>query len=630
MLKKESFIFKHQDLVAFLCFAATAVLLCWRAPYSFGEDDALYLYIPQRLMQGDSLLFDEWHVSQFSTLFVWLPTKIYIGIMGSTEGIILASRYYFIFCQAIISIVLYRFFREYGIYSVIATIIYFLHIPLSVTLALWYTSLTLEFMLLILLLMFSNMKRFTRAKLVIIGILFSFAVLCNLYLALLFLAYSFMVLIFKFVPEITVKSKQTQQPVAGRRYKAISKMKVKINHLRKCFAARPWLWISVGVVFTASVFFAFLLSRASIKDLIKSIPMMLTFPEEFDLSNPSSIFSVSRTLGIIYNLNPVLFVLCCAICLSLLIDAQRIRHRSAYLAGSVVVFLSYLVVISLNDQVYYYSPYMYPMILLGLVSYILTEKKNKRLFFGYLWGIITGVFIDISSTGGFYLANTGLTISDVMSVFIIGNLISEIRSQPKENLANKTKKLMEVMRKISIPALCIAFAAQIGLMVYVAVDLKTTAFEYLYEDKSNELSVTLDKGPEKGCITTPLKAEQYYRTLNDLAMIKQWDKKPILFADNMIWAYLYLDFPYGTYTAYQYAAEFEKNFYKIMYYYEMNPSHSPDYIYIPKPIYTFSVDKLPYTDETVRELFGLFSQEFEFTVQEGDAGYILKDVTKKI
>ena len=54
-------------------------------------DESMYLNVAHRLLQGDRLLIDEWHVSQFSAPRVYLPFRIYSSLRG-TEGIILFYR----------------------------------------------------------------------------------------------------------------------------------------------------------------------------------------------------------------------------------------------------------------------------------------------------------------------------------------------------------------------------------------------------------------------------------------------------------------------------------------------------------------------------------------------------------
>lgn len=49
------------------------------SPFSY--DESYYAAVPFRLINGDSLVGDIWHLTQFSSLFNYLPTYIYIYIL---------------------------------------------------------------------------------------------------------------------------------------------------------------------------------------------------------------------------------------------------------------------------------------------------------------------------------------------------------------------------------------------------------------------------------------------------------------------------------------------------------------------------------------------------------------------
>lgn len=55
-------------------------------------DESFYLSVPYRLLNGDAVFTDEWHVSQLSGLLLLLTMKLFLSVVGSTEGIILFFR----------------------------------------------------------------------------------------------------------------------------------------------------------------------------------------------------------------------------------------------------------------------------------------------------------------------------------------------------------------------------------------------------------------------------------------------------------------------------------------------------------------------------------------------------------
>ena len=101
---------KYKNEVIFII-GGFAILLfsLWKSQYGLGGDDeAFYLTIPYRMCQGDKLLLEEWHVSQFSAFLLYPFMKVYLWIKsGNTEGIILSFRYIYICVNMLVSCVLY-------------------------------------------------------------------------------------------------------------------------------------------------------------------------------------------------------------------------------------------------------------------------------------------------------------------------------------------------------------------------------------------------------------------------------------------------------------------------------------------------------------------------------------------
>lgn len=62
------------------------------------SEESFYVSIPFRLVLGDHLAADEWHVTQLASLFQLLPVKLFMAATNSTEGIILFLRYFYLAC----------------------------------------------------------------------------------------------------------------------------------------------------------------------------------------------------------------------------------------------------------------------------------------------------------------------------------------------------------------------------------------------------------------------------------------------------------------------------------------------------------------------------------------------------
>ena len=77
----------------------------------FSDDESFYSLVPFRILNGDSLVRYEWHLTQFSALFAYLPVYIWNAIKGSTEGVVLFMRCVYLLIHTAAAVVVYRFFR---------------------------------------------------------------------------------------------------------------------------------------------------------------------------------------------------------------------------------------------------------------------------------------------------------------------------------------------------------------------------------------------------------------------------------------------------------------------------------------------------------------------------------------
>ncbi len=75
-------------------------------------DESFYLSIPYRLLNGDSLLTNEWHVAQLAGFVVYPFIKVYFTLFHSTEGIFLAFRYIYLFVHLMVTVSGYFLLRN--------------------------------------------------------------------------------------------------------------------------------------------------------------------------------------------------------------------------------------------------------------------------------------------------------------------------------------------------------------------------------------------------------------------------------------------------------------------------------------------------------------------------------------
>lgn len=620
LIGRKTLSLKNQDIAAALCFIAAVVFFIWKARYSYGHEDESYYYtVAQRLFLGDALLTDEWHLAQWFTLFTYLPFKAYVSLAGSTDGIILFFRYLFVGFQGAVSAVIYCRLRKYGIYSILAGIIFFLHIPIIYFMSLSHNTIGLAFVMLTGVLM-ATIKKPGKVMLFFIGLLTAGAVLCNPSTVFLYILFT----VFMTAFELTKNKK--------RRLFSFSE---------QSFSVKSWFWITVGISALAAIFLIFLFSRASLKEILDNLPKLFTDPV-YQITSAGygnqNVITIHRSLFIIIAFSPVLFSVYGILMVAIAFDKKRICHRPLYLAIVSAVFFAYVLQIVLSPTLPGQNLFfwMFPFALLGLTCYSLLEAKDKRLF-TFLWilGALYGICLDFSSDFAPWSSSFGLVVSDIASVIFIKNIIDEMLKQNGKsvdpvliNMKNEFKK--QTMQKVVVVILFSTLLLQAGFEFYIDADINRYSSEYFYNGYwpiTEKLDTTIETGPLKGLKTTAHTVNLYNKMINDLDEIKKANSSgAVLITGYFPWAYLYLNLPYATYSAD--ITSYIGNR-RLPQYYSLHPEKVPKYIYVSK-VTRINIGEIPewandeFMPEKAADIAADISKNYNCTVLESEVGYIIK------
>lgn len=566
--------FSRQELVFFILFCSAIVFSVWKCKYGFGgNDEAFYLTIPHRLTLSDSLLTDEWHVSQLSGLLLFPLVRLYVLIFKSTDGILLFFRYLYIAFHTAVSVVLYlrlKKFNKSG--AAVASLLFYLFTPYNI-MALSYNTMGLDLMALTCVLL-STMAQSDRKTPLLCGVLFSGAVLCNPYLALVYLFYTLVV----FAAVIYLKAKR----LAG-------------FSLPLGLTVRSWFSFSIGVIISAAAFLLFLFSRTSVSRLLQNLPFLLKDPEH---AVGPTMDRLKAYVKAILNYNIFLKYALPAYLLFLIIiltDRKRAAHRYLYLFISSAFMLTCLITFLHHLLVYHYNAIMFAPSLLGLPAYLLANKKEKSLFaLTWIPGILYSVCMSFSSNQYFYVISMALAVSDIAAVIFIVNIIGELRQERGK------------MQTAAVIVLSAMLCFQLGVQLYAKAG-------HVYKEPGGipSLTATIQDGPAKGITTTSENAESYGATYRDIAEIKG-KGRTVLFATKKTWCYLAdSSLHYGTFSAWL-SGETPAAYERLLEYYRLHPDKIPDYIYIPK--------------DSQWDLSGLqgIAAQYGYTVRESDFSYKLE------
>lgn len=569
-----------QDYLFFLLMIGGLIFSFWKCKYGFGGDDeAFYLTIPQRLINGDALIKDEWHLSQLSGFlmipFVWL----YTTIMQSTDGIILAARIFYIIFHATVSVIIYTRFRKYGYISVFATVLYFIFTPYNI-MAMSYNTMGLDLITLTgAILGTADYKK--KLPIIFSGITFAASVLCCPYLAVVYVLFAVCVLIHQFVK--------------NKNFNFVLKSKL--------FSLKTFLLFTFGVALLAVVFLIFALTRVSVSEIIEYLPYLMTDPEHPQIAFSTKITSYFKSIFEFSDYFKYAFYSYVAMLFVMIFDRKRKLHRSVYLivTTAIVIFCYVIVLPSLTYK--YYNAIMFPIIFIGVTSYILCDNKPRELFASlFILGILYSIAICFSSNQYFYIIAVALTSANMASYVFLAQLIRDMRKSPDN-----------IEYAVWVKRGSFAFVAFM-ILLQGAFQITVKAKHCFWESEVSSLTSKISTGPAKGVYTNPDNCNSYELISNDLGYYDNVESDKILHLSRRTWCYLATDnLTYGTLSAWI-SGENTSSIERLKVYYSVNPENVPKYIYIPK--------------DSDWDLVNVYSdaQRYGYTVIENDISYKLEKV----
>ncbi len=599
-------------------------------------DETFYATVPYRLIIGDSLVQHEWHLTQFSSLFLYLPVRIWLFIKGSTDGIYLYLRFVYIFAHTAVTATAYSFFRKYGIWSALAAIMFYLLIPYK-TYALSYTSMLVIFYLLFTLSLISIYRNHSVKSYIASGFFFGcccvnnpiFCIFFAFYLILCALWLKKEILInllsnFYIITHIAKNNpKKTRKKAFERiRNTSVQKKTFLTEEFRKynCFFDKRAITYSVlGISIMAVISIAFFyFTGGSVPSIFENIDNLLHSSEyfttskgawiqkSFDYTNAINAISLQKPF-----LAPVFFLI-------LLVDKNRKNnsHRVTYLFTALILSVLFFAGIfnAEENTAFFYS---LPFAFFSFVCYILANTKQTDLFF-CIWCpcAAAALLCSIASNTLFFSSSAICSISNIVGVFFAHNLFNEIITEHHNEKGNTTvKNTNKIISALSRVIIIVSICLQIAGSCFFAQD-------YMKLEKGSTIKAT--SGPLKGMYYNEEAYSLYENSLNFLDYIKENSNEddPILLIGNLNWVYMYADRPFGTHSAYY----LELNKDTLSKYYEQNPDKIPKYICI---LTVRTPDYIRYAVDILEEDREVIDSMFEYT-EEHLSGNILLTVTDYI
>ena len=556
---------------SFILLILGAVLFAlWKCKYGFGGyDEPFYQTIPHRLTQGDALFKHEWNLSLLSSFLLYPFTWLYTTITGGTTGILLAARYAYVFAHLAVSIAIYARLRRFGFTSVIASVLYFLFTPFNI-MSLSYNSMGLDLITLTGVFL-ATADTSKKLPIILSGVFFAGAVLCQPYVLIAYALFIFCVLI-----NIACK-----------------KLKFRNFFTGYYFSLKTFLYFTLGAGIMAVLFFIFLLPRTSLSEVFGNLQYMINDPMHPPMPLSTRLSYYFTTIWKCTELFKYSIIGFGLLLVAMLVDKKRFNHRGIYLAlTSVVVLFAYYSLLT-NLTKTNYNSIMFPILYLGIASYILTKNKNRALMAGlFLLSVVFSFACCIASNQYFYIVSCALVAANVASIIFIGLVIKEMLTE-KETEEEKHILLFSFEKKKTTKSYFSSskkLAGIIATIVMVLVILSQGCLQLIvksthvfWELEPQYLTTTLYGGPADGILTSEANAQNYQAALSDLQKnFSAIKNENVLFLSNNTWAYLATDMRYGTYSAWTQGGGLETAVSRLNQYYTLNPDKIPKYVYIPK------------------------------------------------
>lgn len=565
-MKTEKASLIHKIIDAAVIFSSLCFLM-WRARYGWCfEDEPFLVSLAQRLWYGQSLITDEWHVSQFTGVLILPFYSLFRLFSSGNTGVLLAFRYTYCVLWFAVCLCVYRVLNRKNNGAILAYVYLVLFSPLDY-MTLSYTSFGLMSALLICCLYYRHFE-IKPFKAVPLGILSSL-LWCVLVLSCPYMAIGYVLL---FVATVLNAAKKRRR---GETYD------------RTFYSARL-VDLAVTALCAALVVYSFMLRGNSLEDILYGIEQISGDPQHFpkDISGRFSKIVYASRILLRFSFIVSLVLLCLAPTLR--------KHRIVKLCVFALAALAYAASASnyffvwridaLNGQ-------GIAVVLLGLVAYVYLSEKPRGLFRWFVpFSFFYGLCSVLSSNTSWKALYSALTIAGTVGLLFIVALGRELRHE-----LNEEKHLLR-----ALPALITVCVMLTQFTCSLSTRLTRQYLDYwLYE-----LTETVDVGAAKGLVVHPDTKKEYeekYQTLRHLLDEADADDTDSFMTPDF-YPILYLDAELSTasFSSWNYGY-FDRLSERLSQYYDPSPDKKPTIIFSMTDTDTELADKLLGEYETCTE-----------------------------
>lgn len=549
-----------ENLIMAGVFIIVSIMLFWKCRYGspVWTDEAFYPTIAHRLLQGDRLLYDEWHVTQLVSVVIMPILKLYMVVNGSTDGVYLALRYLYVVLKILISIFIYFRLKKYNRFGAyLSSVIFLLYAGLVIT-AISYNTVSIGGVLCALLFLFNEKDCVkTRIYWVLAGVALSIGVLGIPYNAFLYIAYAVAVVVVSFV----VKKRER----AG---KAFQNKTVVL-----CYSYKAFGFVTIGVGICLCAFLVYLFRTVTLQQIVESIPYILTQ----DAGHPSRNIFVATFKFMVRALMPcnhdnyaatAAYVAVLLVLGIYLLDKKKKERTTRYAAifgGMSVVLLVTLIITENHINFIIFIPNI-----LAIIFLIIFKDELYQTMFAMI--IAPGIVLEYAA---YQASNTGAyAIASASSAATVGSVLIIVSVAQKYWRRNP-----DIGEKAVRSVLCVFLALALLSLAYYRL------FTLYGGEKISAQKILIETGPVKGLMVSEQYSEMYEKVLADTEQIRSMptDTKVAIIGNTFLW--MTIEQRCGAHTTDVRLTPLKK-------FYEVHPDMIADVIYVQDGYETNAVDEL--------------------------------------
>lgn len=527
---------RRQHRIFIVLFVLLQIVFLWRSFYGFNTADEMYFIgTSERIFRGEKILIDEWNPTQQLCSFLLHPIYCLIRTMlGSTEGIVMASRFVYLVYAGVLTLFFYLRFQRRGYASFGPALLFAIFAPFSIC-AMSYNSIEFGILPVLLAVLSADMEH-SVPEYILCGILLAVIVLANPFAVLMYAGYGLICLI------ATLRARKRGTRPEG------------------ALQFRNFLWMTLGAGIIFILFLTFIFQRGTLSEMLANVPHIVGDSEHQE----GYLYKTWRYFHLCFKNYRWMFVGLAFVYGATGLDKKRYEHSLVYMVLASVCVVPYLIYYGFIFEHITVNYQMLPLAFWCLEAYFVTERKDKRLFhWWYLPAMLFTMIVQYATNTGIVTLSVAYGMCSCVGLIFAADWVREEKTRRLEHGAAGRWKAVSC---------CVA-------LVLVVQFVGTFWLRMTYDwgdERSWALTAKMERGPLKGVHTTSEMAEWYGKVLGELDALQLTSEDELMVVGVAPWIYLYVDAGCGNYSTWQ-VHEGSTQLYD---YYALHPDKFPDVVYM--------------------------------------------------